>query len=128
MVTDPRLAPTSGVGVAGIVALCGLAVLLSGAMQIGIALLGMARLARIVPQPVLAGFMNSAALLVVLSQVPLLLDLPLGTRPAWDGAYSVSYTHLDVYKRQQAHHRRRQQPVVVHPQPVFCLLYTSRCV
>jgi sulfate permease, SulP family len=57
-------------------------VLLSGALQVGFAWLGLARLARVVPQQVLAGFMNSAALLVVLAQVPLLLDLPLGTRPS----------------------------------------------
>jgi MFS superfamily sulfate permease-like transporter len=81
LLADPRLAPDHAVGLQGVVALCGLSVLLSGALQIGFAALGLARLARIVPQPVLAGFMNSAALLVLLAQVPLLLDLPLGTRP-----------------------------------------------
>ena len=74
LVADPRLAPATATGVQNIVALCGLAVLLSGALQVGFALLGLARLARLVPQPVLAGFMNSTALLVVLSQIPLLLD------------------------------------------------------
>jgi SulP family sulfate permease len=68
-------------GLPAIVALCGLAVLLSGALQIVYALAGLSRLARMVPQPVLAGFMNSAALLIVISQVPLLLDLPLGSHP-----------------------------------------------
>ena len=82
LVADPRLAPTTAAGVQGIVALCGAALLLSGTLQVGFALLGMARLARVVPQPVLAGFMNSAALLIVLSQLPLLLDLPLGSRPS----------------------------------------------
>lgn len=81
LMTDPRLTPTTAAGVQGLVALCGLALLLSGALQIFFALLGLARLARVVPQPVLAGFMNSTALLVVLGQVPLLLDLPLGSRP-----------------------------------------------
>ncbi len=85
LVADPRLAPTSAAGVQAIVALCGAAVLLSGALQVAFALLGMARLGRVVPQPVLAGFMNSAALLIVLSQLPLLLDLPLGSRPGLDG-------------------------------------------
>ncbi|MDO9072124.1 MAG: solute carrier family 23 protein [Rubrivivax sp.] len=84
LATDPRLAPGTGAGVQGIVALCGLALLLSGALQVGFAQLGLARLARVVPQPVLAGFMNSAALLIVLSQLPLLLDLPLGSRPGFD--------------------------------------------
>jgi len=81
LLADPRLAPATAAGVQGIVALCGFAVLLSGAVQIGFALLGLARLARVVPHPVLAGFMNSAALLIVLAQVPLLLDLPQGTKP-----------------------------------------------
>lgn len=82
LIADPRLTPTTAAGVQGIVALCGLSVLLGGALQIVFALLGLARLARLMPQPVLAGFMNSAALLVVLAQVPLLLDLPLGTKPS----------------------------------------------
>lgn len=77
LVADPRL-PLTPAGVQGIVALCGLAVLLCGALQIAFSLIGLARLARLVPQPVLSGFMNSAALLIVLSQIPLLLDLPLG--------------------------------------------------
>lgn len=83
LVADPRLTPATAAGVHGLVALGGLALLLSGALQIGFALFGLARLARVVPQPVLAGFMNSAALLIVLAQVPLLLDLPLGSRPSW---------------------------------------------
>ena len=84
LVADPQLAPATAGGVQGIVALCGLAVLLSGAMQVGFALLGLTRLARLVPQPVLSGFMNSTALLVVLSQLPLLLDLPFGSGPRLD--------------------------------------------
>jgi SulP family sulfate permease len=77
LMADPHL-PLTPTGVQAIVALCGLAVMLSGALQIGFSLIGLARLARLVPQPVLAGFMNSAALLIVLSQIPSLLDLPLG--------------------------------------------------
>lgn len=81
LVADPRLAPGGAAGVPMLVALCALALLLSGALQILLALLGLARLTRLAPQPVLAGFMNSAALLVLLAQVPLLLDLPPGARP-----------------------------------------------
>ena len=54
LVADPQLAPSTAVGVQAIVALCGLALLLSGAMQVGFALLGLARLARLAPQPVLS--------------------------------------------------------------------------
>jgi sulfate permease, SulP family len=81
LVLDPNLAPSGAVAVQGIVALCSLALLLSGALQIGFAWPGLARLARVVPQPVLAGFMNSTAVLIVLAQVPLLLNLPLGVKP-----------------------------------------------
>ena len=84
LMVDPRLAPATATGVQGIVALCGLSLLISGALQVVFALLGLARLARVVPQPVLAGFMNSAALLVVLAQVPLLLNLPPGAKPNLD--------------------------------------------
>jgi sulfate permease, SulP family len=89
LAADPRLSPGTTAGVQGIVALCGAALLLSGALQVAFALLGMARLARVVPHPVLAGFMNSAALLIVLSQLPLLLDLPLGTPPSLDALRAV---------------------------------------
>lgn len=66
-----------------IVVLAGLAVSLSGLMQILIALLGLARLARFVPQPVLAGFMNGVALLIAIGQLPLLLgEGPGGTLAA----------------------------------------------
>lgn len=91
LMADPRLAPATATGVQNIVALCGLALLLSGALQVGFALFGLARLARLAPQPVLAGFMDSAALLVVPSQVPLLLDLPLGARLHLD---SLAVAHL----------------------------------
>lgn len=79
LVADPLLAPGHAGGLQGLVALCAVTVLLSGVLQIGFALLGWARLARVVPQPVLAGFMNGTALLIVLAQLPLLLGLPLGS-------------------------------------------------
>jgi len=52
LLADPPLPATTSAGLQGIAALCGLAVLLSGALQIGFAGLGLARLARVVPQPV----------------------------------------------------------------------------
>lgn len=82
LAADPQLAPGGAAGVPMLVALCSLALLLSGALQILLALAGMARLTRLAPQPVLAGFLNSAALLVLLAQVPLLLDLPPGAGPS----------------------------------------------
>lgn len=46
-----------------------------GLLQIGFGLLGLGRLARFVPQPVLAGFMNGVALMILMTQVPPLLGL-----------------------------------------------------
>jgi SulP family sulfate permease len=61
-----------------IIAMAGLTVVLCGLLQVVMAVLGMARLARHVPQPVLAGFMNGVALLIVLGQLPALLGHGVG--------------------------------------------------
>ena len=48
-----------------------------------------------------------------------------------DGGVAVSYTHLDVYKRQSqgcARHGGREALVIVFAENKACLLYTSRCV
>ncbi len=79
LAAEARLSPATAPGLPDIIALCALAVLLSGALQVLYALCGLARLARVVPQPVLSGFMNSTALLIMIAQAPLLLGLPLGT-------------------------------------------------
>jgi len=67
-------------------AACALAVLGMGLVQLLLAAGGLARLAHFVPQPVLAGFLNGVALLIVLSQVPALLGGAAGL-PAthWPG-------------------------------------------
>ncbi|MDO8419206.1 MAG: SulP family inorganic anion transporter [Rubrivivax sp.] len=69
----PSPVPGSALGVADILVLCGAAVMLSGGLQVALALLGVARLSRFVPQPVLAGFMNGVGLMILLAQLPLLL-------------------------------------------------------
>jgi SulP family sulfate permease len=51
------------------------AVLLCGMLQLAMARAGLAKLVRFVPHPVLAGFMNGIAVLVVLAQVPALFAL-----------------------------------------------------
>ncbi len=51
------------------------AVMLMGLFQIAMAACGLARLARFVPQPVLAGFMTGLAVLIMLVQLPPLLAL-----------------------------------------------------
>lgn len=51
-------------------------VLLGGALQIGLALLGVARLMRFVPRSVMVGFVNALAILIALAQLPHLLGVP----------------------------------------------------
>lgn len=84
---DPSL--TGAGGVPTVLALCGLALALSGALQMVFGVLGLARLASYVPRPVLAGFMNGVALQVVLAQGPLLLGQPLGGGGGSNGGGTV---------------------------------------
>jgi SulP family sulfate permease len=52
------------------------AVVLGGAMQVALALLGVARLMRFIPRSVMVGFVNSLAILIFLAQLPYLVDAP----------------------------------------------------
>ncbi len=52
------------------------AVLLAGALQIVLGLLGVARLMRFIPRSVMVGFVNSLAILIFLAQLPQLVDVP----------------------------------------------------
>ncbi|MCV2359320.1 cyclic nucleotide-binding domain-containing protein [Paucibacter sp. TC2R-5] len=56
-----------------VLAVLSAAVMVMGLLQMLMAAMKLGRLARFVPQPVLAGFMNGVALLVLLAQVPALL-------------------------------------------------------
>jgi SulP family sulfate permease len=71
VVQDPTVA-----GIATLIAVAGASVLLMGLLQIAFGIAGLGRLSKYVPKPVLAGFMNGIALLVILSQLPALLGLP----------------------------------------------------
>ena len=51
-------------------------VLLAGVMQILLAVLGVAKLMRFIPRSVMVGFVNALAILVLLSQLPHLIDVP----------------------------------------------------
>ncbi len=84
LLADPHLRPDQTGGLQSLIGLCAAALLLSGLLQVAFGLLGWARVARAVPQPVLAGFMNGTALLIALAQLPMLLGLPPGS--ALDGA------------------------------------------
>lgn len=78
LAADPLVLDGSPDGVLRVIAGCGAAVALSGVLQIVIARAGLTRLARLVPRPVLGGFMNGVALLILVGQLPLLLGLPGG--------------------------------------------------
>ncbi|MEN9628820.1 MAG: hypothetical protein RJA10_2047 [Pseudomonadota bacterium] len=79
LLADPRMVQRPDTGV--IVAAIGAAVALSGLIQVLLVHLGLTGLARLVPRPVLAGFMNGVALLILFGQVPLLLGLLPGATP-----------------------------------------------
>ena len=68
------------------------AVTLMGLMQLLMAAFDLGRLARVVPQPVLAGFMNGIALLILLAQLPALLALSQDQwqRQGWQALPSAS--------------------------------------
>ncbi|MGW7681152.1 SulP family inorganic anion transporter [Kribbella sp. NPDC054772] len=51
-------------------------VLLAGVLQIGLGLLGVARLMRFIPRSVMVGFVNALAILIFLAQLPHLVHVP----------------------------------------------------
>ena len=65
---DPALAPSAPHGVERVVALAGLAVVLSGLLQIVAGALGAGLVARYVPYPFIAGFMCGASALIIIAQ------------------------------------------------------------
>ena len=73
---DPALDIGAADGVLAVVAVASIAVIGMGLLQLLMGLTGLGRLAQFVPQPVLAGFMNGVAVLILLGQLPTLLGLP----------------------------------------------------
>ena len=51
-------------------------VLLAGAMQILLSVLGVARLMRFIPRSVMVGFVNALAIMIFIAQLPQLIDVP----------------------------------------------------
>jgi MFS superfamily sulfate permease-like transporter len=77
LANDPALGPREDAcAMALVVALMGLVQILFGRLRFG-------SIAKFVPHPVLAGFMNAVAVLIVLAQLPLLFGVPLAS---WKGA------------------------------------------
>lgn len=86
---DPQINLATATGLSSLIAVAAASVVLMGALQIVLGLLGLGRLARFVPQPVLAGFMNGVALMILLSQLPPLLGLPPSVRLGEAGLWSA---------------------------------------
>jgi SulP family sulfate permease len=77
LLSDPRfLAPDGRPAIASLVGFAALGVALAGLLQIGLAALKLSGLARYVPYPVHAGYMNGAAVLMIGAMLPHFLGLP----------------------------------------------------
>ena len=79
LMRDRALSPTTAPGALQLLACTGATVVMAGVLSLVLGVLRAGRLARFVPQPVLAGFMNGVAILIVVSQVPVLLGIPAAT-------------------------------------------------
>ncbi len=87
---DPLLDLATPQGLLAWAAVLASAVVLMGLLQIGFGLAGLGWLARFVPQPVLARFMNGVALLILIGQIRPLLGLPAAAALTDAGAWSHS--------------------------------------
>jgi len=77
LASDPTLQGTQG-GTATVLTLAALCVALAGAMQVAFGLLKLGSAAKFVPLPVVGGFMDGVAILIVLAQIPPLLGVEGG--------------------------------------------------
>ncbi len=75
---DPAFSMSDPAAVLLLLALVAAATVSMGLFQVTLALSGLVRFAKFVPQPVLAGFMNGVALLALLALLPLLFGWPVG--------------------------------------------------
>jgi len=64
-------------------------VVLGGAMQVVLALLGVAKLMRFVPRSVMVGFVNALAILIFSAQVPEMVDVPWLVYPMIAGGIAI---------------------------------------
>jgi SulP family sulfate permease len=88
---DPRFDAAQASHVAALVAAASSAVLLMGVMMVVFGALRLGALISYVPRPVLSGFMNGVALLIVVSQLPALLGIDAR---AWSAGGPASWAAL----------------------------------
>lgn len=56
-------------------------IILAGVFQVGLSVLGVAKLMRFVPRSVMVGFVNALAILIFISQLPHLISVPWAVYP-----------------------------------------------
>lgn len=76
LIADPALSGPAGPDVPRILALLFLYVILAGALQVGFGLFRFGTVIKYIPYPVIAGFMNGVALLIIAGQYKNVLGLP----------------------------------------------------
>jgi sulfate permease, SulP family len=75
LIADPELQITQPNGIETLLALTGASIVTMGTLQLIFGASRLGSLARFVPQPALAGFMNGVAIVILINQVPPLLGL-----------------------------------------------------
>ncbi|MFO1395518.1 MAG: SulP family inorganic anion transporter [Burkholderiales bacterium] len=78
LLADPRMHESDGIALDAIMLLTAACVALAGALQIGFSLLRLGSAVSFVPRPVVAGFMDGIAILIVVSQLETLLGVVHG--------------------------------------------------
>ena len=73
-------------------------VLLAGLLQVIMAALGVAKLMRFIPRSVMVGFVNALAILIFISQVPQLIDVPWAVYPLVAAGLAILYLWPRVTK------------------------------
>jgi SulP family sulfate permease len=68
-----------GIAAEAVILMLGLIALLAGLFQIALGLLGVGRLIRFIPYPVVSGYLSGVGLIIIGSQIPKLLGAPPGT-------------------------------------------------
>jgi len=98
LVQDPMVDPARSGSAATLLALTGATVICTGLLFGLLGLLRLGSLVRFVPQPVLAGFMNGVAVLIILSQLPPLLGIEPGdwAREGWHALVGVNAGSLGL--------------------------------
>lgn len=95
LLTGASLLPLARPDSPEFVALAVALALLSGLIQLALGTLRLGWLLNLLSYPVLMGFINAAALVICLSQIPPLIGLPLAQRGSFIADFGAAFAHLD---------------------------------